>query len=68
MQANPEVVQTMESHKESYWTNDLLYDFLMDILGIEGISQQDTLDIASPTYQQDKTTLTTLHGGKKIED
>lgn len=68
MQANSETVQTMASHKEAYWTNDLMYDFLIDLLGIEGISHQDTLDIASPAYQQDKTTLTTLHGGKKIAD
>ncbi len=68
MRTNPGTVQTMESHKEAYWTNDLMYDFLIDLLGIEGISHQDALDIASPAYHQDKTTLTTLHGGKKMED
>ena len=63
---NPVTVQAMKCHQDAYWTNDLLYDFLLDLLGIQGTSSPAALDIASDAYLQDQNGVKTLHGKKMI--
>jgi heptose-I-phosphate ethanolaminephosphotransferase len=60
--------QQLQNHKECYWTNDLLYDVLIDILGIQGVPDADpTVDLASPYYDRNQYTLRTLHGCKVLD-
>ncbi len=65
----PDTFQTLQQHQDLYWTNDLLYDVLVDVMDIQGVPQQDTaFDIASTAYNRTKFNLTTLHGSKNIAD
>lgn len=36
MQNRRELYETLKSHKDSYWTNDLLYNVMVNILGCKG--------------------------------
>ena len=59
----PNLYSMLESHKTQYWTNDLLYNMMITLLGIEGIPQTEQfLDISSSTYDRNINNLRTLHG------
>lgn len=50
-QRNPATFQNLVKHKEDYWTNDLLYDVLIDLMGIQNLpGREETKDIASDQY------------------
>jgi heptose-I-phosphate ethanolaminephosphotransferase len=62
------VFRTLNNHKELFWTNDLLYDVLIDIMGIQNApGYAPAMDIASEKYKMNRHSLKTLHGSKKIE-
>jgi heptose-I-phosphate ethanolaminephosphotransferase len=64
----PQIVETLRSHRDSYWTNDLLYNVMTDILGIRGVPGTDlNWDLASPQYSMTKDTLRTLHGKQVLQ-
>ena len=51
-----------------WWTNDLLYNFMVTLLGIENAPESDSsLDIASPNYNLPLEKARTLHGKKKLD-
>lgn len=55
--------QVLQSHKDCWWTNDLLYNFMVTLLGIENAPESDSsLDIASPNYNLPLEKARTLHG------
>lgn len=60
--------RALEQNQHVYWTNDLLYDLLIDIMGIEGVAKEPAMDLASPDYAMPPDMLTTLHGQKHISD
>jgi heptose-I-phosphate ethanolaminephosphotransferase len=65
----PDLYHTLVSHEDSYWTNDLLYDFMISYLGIENAPNQDpTLDLASPKYRLGQNDIMTLHGTRHPEN
>lgn len=58
----PKTVQSLQDHRESYWTNDLMYNLMTDLMGIEGVPGTDPdWDLASPEYSMSKGNLRTLH-------
>ena len=62
------VFRTLVNHKDLFWTNDLLYDVLIDIMGIQNAPDYAPgMDIASDKYGMDRNNLKTMHGSKKIE-
>ena len=66
---NPEIYETLSAHRESYWTNDLLYNLMLSVLGIENAPhREEHLDLASPSYDRAKENLMTLHGKKHISE
>jgi heptose-I-phosphate ethanolaminephosphotransferase len=66
---NPEIFETLSSHREKYWTNDLLYDLMLTILGIENAPhREERFDLASPSYDRTKENAMTLHGKKRISE
>ncbi len=66
---NPEIFETLSAHRESYWTNDLLYNLMLSVLGIENTPhREEYLDLASPSYDRTKENLMTLHGKKRISE
>lgn len=64
----PQTVETLRSHRDSYWTNDLIYNVMTDLLGIDGVPGTDLdWDLASSQYSMTKDTLRTLHGKQTIQ-
>jgi heptose-I-phosphate ethanolaminephosphotransferase len=63
----PGLYLTLSEHVDSYWTNDLLYNLMLDTLGIENAPVvEENLDIANPKYSLEKKDLWLLHGKKKL--
>ncbi|SUP39505.1 phosphoethanolamine transferase [Veillonella criceti] len=61
------LIDVLKSHKESYWTNDLMYDLLLSILGIQGAPVVNPkFDLSSPQYDRTLDTIRTLHGKMKL--
>ena len=61
------VYQTLRKNKDRYWTNDLLFDVLITMLGIQNAPGYSAkMDIGSDQYDMDTKQLKTLHGQKKI--
>lgn len=66
---NPETFNRLRLHEDYFWTNDLLYNMMISILGIEGAPiVEPQLDLSNDTYDRTKNNLTTLHGEKRIVD
>ena len=67
MASSNNVYQTLRKNKDRYWTNDLLFDVLITMLGIQNAPGYSAkMDIGSDQYDMDKKQLKTLHGQKKI--
>ncbi|MBP5211782.1 MAG: phosphoethanolamine transferase [Pyramidobacter sp.] len=65
----PEICATLRDNKNRPWTNDLLYDLLVHVMGIENApSYQAKFDLSSPFYAMPIAKLKTLHGKKRIEE
>lgn len=63
----PGTWQTLEAHRDRYWTNDLLYNLMVDLLDIQGMpGEEPELDLASPLYEGEPGNLRTLHGKRKL--
>lgn len=68
-QRNPATFQNLVKHKEDYWTNDLLYDVLIDLMGIQNLpGREKTKDIASDQYFLPLEQGKTCHGTKSLAD
>lgn len=65
---NENIYRELTAHVKSYWTNDLLYNVLISILGIEGMPQEHTLDLSSSSYDRTQDNVMTLHGKKRINE
>ncbi len=64
---NPQIFETLAAHQDRYWTNDLLYNLMLSVLGIEGAPNPEPhLDLASPAYDRTQENVLTLHGKKHI--
>ena len=67
IQENPQIFQGLASHTNSYWSNDLLYNVMLSILGITNApNTASNLDISSALYDRNKDNLLTLHEKKAI--
>jgi heptose-I-phosphate ethanolaminephosphotransferase len=63
----PKTCRTLEAHRERYWTNDLLYNLMVDLMDIQGMpGEEPELDLASPQYEGEPGNLRTLHGKKRL--
>lgn len=66
---NPKIFEALSAHQDSYWTNDLLYNLMLSILGIEGAPNPEPhLDLASPSYDRTRENTFTIHGKKRISE
>lgn len=69
VQRRSDLYQILLSHKESYWTNDLLYNLMANLLGVEGVPRTEpTLDLGNGAYKLTKDSIRTLHGKKKFNE
>nr|WP_308667932.1 hypothetical protein [uncultured Allisonella sp.] len=66
-QENPKVYKTLSANQDKYWTNDLIYNLMVNLMGIQGAPENNLRwDISSPKYAMTKKDLMTLHGEKKL--
>ncbi len=65
-QQKPEVYKALQKHKDSVWSSDLMFNAMLDILGISGLNEKAADSIASPDYNHSKDDLLTLHGQMPI--
>lgn len=64
-----DIFQTLSNNANKYWTNDLLYNVMISILGITGLPDSNSqLDLSSPEYAMDAHNLYTLHGKKPLSE
>ena len=64
------IFQSLSENRDKYWTNDLLYNALVTIMGIQNVpNADDNLNLASDKYNMERSQLKTLHRQKSlIED
>lgn len=61
------IFQSLSENKEKYWTNDLLYNALVVIMGIQNAPNgADNLNLASDKYNMERKQLKTLHRKKSL--
>lgn len=63
----PEIYQALSANQDKYWTNDLVYNLMINLMGIQGAPENnDSWNIASSGYAMNQRNLMTLHGEKKL--
>ncbi len=68
IEKNKSVYETLKSHKDYYFTNDLAYEMLCSVFGISSNHFDETNSIASPKYKYTKETLKTNLGKTSLKD
>lgn len=59
----PEIFTALQNNKNDYWSNDLVYDMLIGLLGISGApGENPQKDITSSSYSLSANEIRTLHG------
>ena len=64
---NPQIQENMKKAKNRVFTNDLVFDFLLDILGITTEFNSEKLHLLSDSYSLNMENGLTLHGRAKLE-
>lgn len=59
---NPQVAETIQSHADSYFTNDLEYEFICGLLNMESPNYDPSFSLASPQWHLGKADLVTRFG------
>ena len=66
---HPDIIATLNEHKNSYWTSDLLYNTLITFMGIKNSpDERPDFDIAAPKYNMTRDNLTIIEGTRFIKD
>lgn len=66
---HPSIASELRRNEETYWTNDLLYDTLLSIMGIPDKGNEwEKYSLTRRPFPLGKEDLRTLHGQRKIED
>jgi heptose-I-phosphate ethanolaminephosphotransferase len=66
--SHPRRVEALRDHTYSIWTNDLLYDLLIGLMGVDVDSYNSAYDLSSPSYILNWKSALTLHGRRKLKD
>ena len=65
---HPAEIATMEAGRNMPFSNDMLYDTLMGMMGLTAAHYDPTADIFSPKYDKDISTLMTMYGNVMIRN
>ena len=65
---NPERVRLMDERRNMPFSNDMLYDTFMGIMGLTAAHYDSESDIFAPEFDKDVTTLMTMYGNVMIRD
>ncbi len=69
IQERKETFNELKKHRDSFWTSDLLYDMLADIIGFsEDMTSKPKYKLSSKDYKMDISELTTVHSERHISD
>lgn len=68
MVAEPKRVGALRAHVDSVWTNDLLDDLMLGLMGIEQPDSDPRVDLSSSSYNLDWSTALTMHGRRRVRD
>lgn len=66
--SHPAEVATMAARRNMPFSNDMLYDTFMGIMGLTAAHYDPTADIFSPKFDKDITTLMTMYGNVMIRN
>lgn len=58
--------QTLAAHRDAYFTNDLIYDLMLSLMGIDTGNTRPENDLASPSYDATPARFRTEHGAEPI--
>ena len=65
----PDIYNTLYERQNTYWTNDLVYNLMIQLMGINGAPGMDKkIDLTAPGYAMNRSNLMTLHGEKKLSE
>lgn len=59
---NPQITEAIKEHENSYFTNDLEYEFICGLLNIQSPNYNPAYSLASPRWQMRRADLTTRFG------
>lgn len=62
-----QIVKNIEYNKTKYFTNDMVYDTMLGLMGVFNSGYNDKQDITSDKYNGDKKTLKVSHGKIELE-
>ena len=65
--SNPELKKQLKSAQNKVFTNDLIFDFMLDTMGIKNEFNIPELHLISDKYQIDINSGRTLHGRSKLD-
>lgn len=68
IKARPDVKQALEQNRDKYFTNDLAYELMCELMGITSEHYLPENSIASTSYKYTREMLTTCDGKIKITD
>lgn len=67
--SRPELYAAAQAHRDSPWTNDLTYDMMVDLLGIQDAPfASSSCSILSPEYGMTRKQLRTQHGALTFDN
>jgi heptose-I-phosphate ethanolaminephosphotransferase len=68
MQRNPQIAEAVKEHQNSFFTNDLEYEFICGILNMESPNYDPSYSIASPDWKMNREDLVTRFGKTSLMD
>ena len=63
---HPSTVRNLKKNSDRPFTNDMLFDTMSSVLGIESNFKDDKNDISSESYDRTLKELKTLHGERSL--
>lgn len=60
--AHPDVVRRLESRRDAWWTNDLLFDLALGLYGVRMDGMEPDKDLSSEAWSMDPMKMTTENG------
>lgn len=66
--SHPRTLKTMWERRNMPFTNDMLYDTFMGLMGLTATRYDEKSDILSPDFDKDVTTLMTMYGNVMVRN
>ena len=67
-QSHPDRAKALRVNSKAIWTNDLLYDLVLGLAGVQTEHYDAGYDLSSSTFRLDPSAALTLNGARKVID